>query len=135
MTLTPRQEAYKNNLLEGMNQQSAYIAAGYSANPNTAKVNAARLLTNANFRAEYNKAKDKAAKKAEVCKADVLKRLWLEARGGGDDTASSARVSALDKLAKHFGIYEVDNAQKVPKIETIKINLVRPDGTTQTVDE
>ena len=118
-----------------MSQKDAYVAAGYSSNQQTAEVNSTKLLRNTKFKVEYDKAKAKAADSANLTKADVLTRLWLEAKGDGDDTASSARVSALDKLAKHFGVYEVDNAQRIPKIETIKINLVRPDGTSETVDE
>lgn len=41
---------------------------------------------------------------------------------------------SLERLSKHLGLYEKDNTQKAPKIDSISINLVSTDGKTQQVD-
>jgi len=64
---------YLNNLLKGMGQTDAYVKAGYSNNPRTVKTNASRLLANANFAKYYNKAKQRAANKAEATQARILR--------------------------------------------------------------
>jgi phage terminase small subunit len=43
--LTALQERFKNNILKGMNQTDAYLAAGYKCSWAAARRNAARLMT------------------------------------------------------------------------------------------
>ena len=56
------------------------------------------------------------AKEARVDAAYLIGRLKIEIEGTGKDTNSAARVSAIDKLAKHLGFYSEDNAQRAANI-------------------
>jgi phage terminase small subunit len=70
--LTPLQEKFVNNLLEGMHQDQAYIKAGYKAKGAAARTNASRLLTNANVRAILDKRQKRASDKAEITQQRTL---------------------------------------------------------------
>lgn len=72
--LNPRQEQFKNNLLKGMGEREAYESVeGFVAKGKAAAANASRLLRNANFAAEYDKARKRAANRAEATKARIIK--------------------------------------------------------------
>ena len=73
--LSRLQRRFLNNLLSKKykTQTEAYIAAGYKAKEKAAKVNASRLLTNPNFKTEYDKAIAEAAEKTRVSAERVLK--------------------------------------------------------------
>ncbi len=72
--LSRLQRRFLNNLLsKKYNQAEAYIAAGYKARGKAAKANASRLLTNPDFKAEYDKAIAQAVKKTQVSAERVLK--------------------------------------------------------------
>jgi phage terminase small subunit len=70
--LTPLQEKFVNNLLEGMHQDEAYIKAGYKARGEAARANASRLLTFANVKAALKERQKRAAEKAEVTHQRIL---------------------------------------------------------------
>lgn len=75
--LTPKQEAFCREYLIDLNGTQAAIRAGYSKR--TAKVQAARLLSNANL-SEYMKTlMDKRAERTQVDADWVLKRLLQDA--------------------------------------------------------
>jgi phage terminase small subunit len=72
--LTPLQKRFKNNILSGMNQTDAYLAAGYKCTRSAARRNAARLMmTNADIRNAIEKAQKKAADKAELTHEQILR--------------------------------------------------------------
>lgn len=71
--LSIQQERFKNNILEGMDAKNAYIKAGYKARGVVAEVNASRLLRNAKMKAVLDKARKKAAYKAEITQNRILK--------------------------------------------------------------
>jgi phage terminase small subunit len=74
MALNTRQEQFKNNLLKGMGHQEAYEAVdGYKATGKVAAAAATRLLNNVNFKAVYEREKEKAANAAVVTKERVLR--------------------------------------------------------------
>ena len=75
--MTPKQEAFVREYLVDLNATQAAIRAGY--NPNTAKEQASRLLTNVNVAAAVADAKAKRASELGVDARWVLKRLSLEA--------------------------------------------------------
>ena len=71
--LTPQQEKFVDNLLEGMSQDEAYIKAGYKVRGAAARVNASRLLTNANVSAILEKRRKKVAYEAEISAERILR--------------------------------------------------------------
>jgi phage terminase small subunit len=72
--LTPLQKRFKNNILKGMNQTDAYLAAGYKCTRSAARRNAARLMmTNADIRNGIKEAQKKAADKAELTHERILR--------------------------------------------------------------
>jgi phage terminase small subunit len=70
--LTHLQEKFKNNILQGMNQTDAYLAAGYKCSRSTARRNAARLMTYADILVSIEEGRRKAAYKAEVSQQRIL---------------------------------------------------------------
>ena len=70
--LTPLQEKFVNNLLEGMHQDEAYIKAGYKAKGAAARANASRLLTNDNVKTALKERQKKAAEKVELTQERIL---------------------------------------------------------------
>ena len=101
MELTVRQERFKNNLLQGMDQTTAYENAGYKARGRSAEAAASRLLSNVKFRGEYEKANDMAAERAEVTRARILeeyaKIAFLDPRQFFDEDGNLIPVHDLDK--------------------------------------
>lgn len=75
MALKPRHAKFVAEYLKTSNATQAYLAAGYKATPEVARTCAARLLTNANVRESIRRAKDDAAKAAEINQEWVLRRL------------------------------------------------------------
>lgn len=70
--LTPLQERFVNNILKGMNQTDAYLAAGYKCTRSAARRNAARLMTNADIKTAIEHRRQKAAEKAEISQQRIL---------------------------------------------------------------
>jgi phage terminase small subunit len=73
--LSKLQRAFFNNLLSKKykTQAEAYIAAGYKARGRAAETNASRLLSNAKFKAHYDKAMAKAAETTDINAERVLR--------------------------------------------------------------
>jgi phage terminase small subunit len=70
--LTHFQENFKNNILKGMNQTDAYLAAGYKCSRSAARRNASRLMANADILVAIEESQNKAAFKAEVSQQRIL---------------------------------------------------------------
>jgi len=73
MALSDRQQRFVDEYLIDLNATQAAIRAGYS--PNGAKVQAVRLLSNANVAAQIERRKAKSANKLEITRERVLKEL------------------------------------------------------------
>lgn len=73
MALSDRQQRFVDEYLIDLNATQAAIRAGYS--PNGAKVQAVRLLSNANVAAAVARGKAKAGTKLEITRDRVLKEL------------------------------------------------------------
>jgi phage terminase small subunit len=71
--LTYLQERFVNNLLSGMHQDEAYVVAGYKARGASARVNASRLLTNANIQAALENGRKKASDRAVITAERILR--------------------------------------------------------------
>lgn len=100
-------EAYCCN---GFNATQAAITAGYSEK--TAKSQGGRLLTNVDIKAAIDKFKSKGAERALVTAEDLVRLLYSEAQGLGEDTTSSARTAAIKVLTDFTGGFDA-NTQKV----------------------
>ena len=71
--LSNLQERFKNNILEGMNQTDAYLAAGYKCSRQAANANAVRLIANDSIQKAIKDAREKAADKAEISQERILR--------------------------------------------------------------
>jgi len=107
--LTVKQIAFCNEYIKsGGNQSEAYRQAYNTENmkPETITRNAHELLKNNNITTRIAELKEKAQKRNDVKLDWVIGRLKEIASKNDSD-----RVSALDKLMKHLGGYELDNTQ------------------------
>ncbi len=110
-------EAYCCN---GFNATQAAITAGYSEK--TAESQASRLLTNVKVKAAVDALKAKASKKALVTADDLVRLLYNEAQGLGEDTTSSARTAAIKVLTDFTGGFDA-NVKKVAVATDVVFNM------------
>lgn len=103
MTLRAKQQRFVDEYLLDLNATQAAIRAGYSAR--TAKVQGARLLTNANVEAAVEAGRSRMRKKAQVTQDDVVSGLVEEAKYRGDGASHGARVTAWTQLGKMLGLF------------------------------
>lgn len=112
--LTSKQEAYKNNRIKGMGVSAAYRAA-YEASGMSDKAvskEADILEKDPRIAPEVKVKRKEATEKALVTTEDVVRLLYHEAQGKGEDTSPSARVSALKTLGDFTGGFDA-NTKKV----------------------
>ena len=116
--LSPKQqafvEAYCHN---GFNATQAAITAGYSAK--TARSQGQRLLTKDDIMPSIEAFKEKASQNALVSTQDIVRLLYVEAQGLGEDSTPSARVAALKALTDYTGGFDAN---------TIKQQVSGPNG-------
>jgi len=105
--LTDKQKRFCEEYLIDFNGTQAAIRAGYSKK--TAQQQASRLLSNVVVQDYLSELRGELKERSLVDAQYITEGLKRIAKGG--DT-SSAQVSAYDKLGKHIGYYETDNAQK-----------------------
>ena len=97
--LTALQQRFVNNLLSGMHQDEAYVVAGYRAKEAAARVNASRLLTNANIKAAVAEGRKRASDKAEVTAERILREeMRLAYLDPADLVDENGDILALHKL-------------------------------------
>lgn len=114
--LTAKQAAFVNAYLKTRNATRSAIAAGYSKR--SATTEGPRLLENAGVAKAIAALTLKAAKRAEVTAADVLEGLRREAEGLGEDTCSSARISAWSWLGKALQLF-TENVHHTGEVRVI----------------
>lgn len=110
MSLSDKQAAFVREYLVDANGAAAARRAGYSEN--AARVTASKLLAKPAIKAALAAGQAELAEATGISAQTVVRDLYetyREAREAGD---FGPAVSALDKLAKHTGAYETDNAQK-----------------------
>jgi hypothetical protein len=103
----PKHEAFAQALAKGKNQSDAYVAAGYKAKGASIKVNASRLLTNANIEARVRELQAVAAKKTTDAISweakDIFERLQsLVDRAAADGSWKDA-IDGQKFIARCFG--------------------------------
>lgn len=130
--LTPKQAAFVREYLKDGNGTQAAIRAGYS--PTGAKVEANRLLTNANVSKLLNESQAIVAKKSETEAEWVRRRLKEEADDFSEFASHSARIKALELIGKINGVFEADNAQSRGVVFVGKVELIAPARTIDSAD-
>ncbi len=156
--LNEKQKRFCREYLIDMNGTQAAIRAGYA--PNTAKVQASRLLTNANIDQYLKALKSELAERLNITAERVIEELArigfsnvqdfvddgniirdlkdmhreqiapvagikvIEVVGeSGSKTTTELKfhdkVSALEKLGRHLGIFEKDNNQQKANMPTV----------------
>lgn len=106
-----------------LNGTQAAIRAGYS--PNGADVTAVRLLAQTRIRTEIDKRLAAIAKATETDAQWVRRRLKEEAEDFSEFASHSARVRAIELVAKLNGLFAEDNKQKGGELAAL---LARLDG-------
>ena len=98
--LTPKQERFVEEYLVDLNATAAGKRAGYK------NIDSGRQLVTKSHVLEAIKAKqEKRAKRMSVTQDYVLERLQLEAERNEENSSHAARVSALNLLGKHLGMF------------------------------
>jgi phage terminase small subunit len=110
-------EAYCCN---GFNATQAAITAGYSEK--TAYSQGQRLLKHVEVKEAIKAFKAKACDKALVTADDLVRLLYQEAQGFGEDTTSSARTAAIKVLTDFTGGFDA-NVKKVAVDTDVVFNM------------
>lgn len=100
-----KHELFAQGVAKGLTFTKAYEKAGYEANPDSAKANASRLLTNANVSDRVAELQEMAAQRTLVS----IERLTDELEAARelamrDDKGAAAAVSAVMAKAKLHGL-------------------------------
>jgi phage terminase small subunit len=112
--LTAKQEAYKNNRIQGMGVNESYRAAYACTVMSDKSVSAAagKLEKDDRIAMQLVSARKEAANKALLTTEDVVKGLMVEAQCNGEGSSQSARVSAWKALTDFTGGFD-KNRQKI----------------------
>lgn len=119
--LTGKQDRFVEEYLIDLNATQAAIRAGYSEK--TAAEIGFENLRKPQIAEVIAKSRQKTANKLEITRERVLEEIASIAFEQIKDAdpelnlpSYSDKNSALDKLSKHLGLFEQDNAQKAPTI-------------------
>jgi len=119
--LTPKQAAFVREYLIDHNGTQAAIRAGYSAK--TAKAMAAENLTKPDIAEKVRSATQVVAAKSETDAEWVRRRLKEEADDFSEFASHSARIRAIELIAKINGQFEIDNRQKAEPFSDFILSL------------
>jgi phage terminase small subunit len=124
MPLNPRQLKFVDRYLATGNATQSYIDAGYTRDPEVARRNASRLLTNADVRAAVEAHRAKANADSGITAEWYAARVKLECEREGEGASHSARVSALKLAADLLGVGEKKPADDGKAKEAVPVELV-----------
>ena len=115
--LTPKQEAFVQNIIQGMNQADAYRSAYNCKNmsDNAIYVNASKLAADDKVALRIKELRDQLAKPSIMTAQERLE--WLTQRIDDDEVDINAKLKAIDIMNKMQGEY-------VQKVETELKNSV-----------
>lgn len=144
--LTAKQERFVAEYLIDLNAAAAYRRAGYKSKGEAAKANAARLIANDNVASAIRIAKEKRANDLGIDAKYVLATIKetidrcrqaypvLDRKGEQVVVATPTGdivpafvfdagnvLKGADMLAKHVGLYEVDNDQSRPVTKVVMV--------------
>jgi hypothetical protein len=121
MKLTPKQEAFAQAIVTGVNQSDAYRAAfnvGAKTKPKTVNQAASRLMADSNISARVDKLREPVAKKSQMTLEthleDLLKLRDMAASGNQYSAAITAEVAR----GKASGVH-VERSENTGAIEHI----------------
>ncbi len=123
-----RHERFAQNKAKGMSTGPAYTAAGYKATGNSAEVNGARLLRNAQVRARIAELQNKAAERAIKTIGDIVAQLDEDRARAHANGQAGAAVSATMGQAKILGL--ITNKHHVVGVLTREEALDQLEGLT-----
>ena len=123
-----RHERFAQNKAKGKSTGPAYTAAGYKATGNSAEVNGARLLRNAQVRARIAELQNKAAERTIKTVADIVAQLDEDRDAARERGQISAAVSATMGQAKILGL--ITNKHHVVGVLTHEEALDQLEGLT-----
>ena len=106
--LSAKRQAFVAEYLVDFNATQAALRAGYS--PRGANVTGHRLLMNPNVMAELATGREKQAAQTQITQSDVLKMLEREATAGDFASPNTARIRAIELLAKIHGMLDRQSA-------------------------
>lgn len=121
MSLNDKQEAFVREYLKDFNATQAAIRAGYSQK--TAGSQGFDLLKKPEIQARLKAFQQKAAEATETENEWVRRRLKEEADDFTEFASHSARIKALETVARLNGMFELDNKQKVDPIANLLQDL------------
>lgn len=125
--LTAKQEAFVQNILQGMNQADAYRSAypNQKMSDKTIWESASKLMSNPKVTARLTELRDKLAKPSIM---NAQKRLeWLTQVILNEEESTSDKLRAIDLMNKMDGEYVQKIAAEVQTETTINIELVDDD--------
>jgi phage terminase small subunit len=102
MALTDKQQRFITEYCIDQNGTQAYLRSGYKVSEEVAKVNASRLLTNANIRKAIDDRLAEMASKNGITADYVLKGIKSIADTGERD---NDRLKAYELLGKHLKLF------------------------------
>jgi phage terminase small subunit len=117
--LNERQNKFCLEYLKDFNATQAAKRAGYSER--SAKVTAAKMLTNANLLKRIDELKMKQVKKSELKIDAIIKELMKIgfAKVDGDKIKTCDKLKALEMLGKYLGMFNKEKINVIPKINFI----------------
>jgi phage terminase small subunit len=125
--LTPKQEQFVQNILQGMSQADAYRAAYSCKNmsDNAIYVNASKLAGDAKVALRLKELRDKLAKPSIMSAQERLE--WLTQLIKSEEESTSDKLKAADIMNKMQGEYVQKVEAEVKTETTINIELVDDD--------
>jgi len=111
--LTVKQEAYKNNRIEGIGVSASYKAA-YNCKKMSDKaisVEANKLEQDPRIALELETKRKEAAERSMVTIEDVVNGLLIEAQANGKGSSQSARVAAWKALSDFTGGFDANKVK------------------------
>ena len=125
--LTPKQEAFVQNIIQGMNQADAYRSAYNCKNmsDNAIYVNASKLAADDKVALRIKELRDQLAKPSIMTAQERLE--WLTQRIDDDEVDINAKLKAIDIMNKMQGEYVQKIQAEVKAETTINIELVDDD--------
>ena len=117
--LNERQNKFCLEYLKDFNATQAAKRAGYAER--SAKVTAAKMLTNANLLKRIDELKMKQVKKSELKIEAIIKELMKIgfAKVVGDKIKTCDKLKALEMLGKYLGMFNKEKINVIPKINFI----------------
>ena len=119
--LTPKQEAFVQNIIQGMSQADAYRSAYSCKNmsDNAIYVNASKLVADAKVALRLKELRDELAKPSIMTAQERLE--WLTERIEDDEVDINAKLKAIDIMNKMQGEYvtKVEGNLNVARLEDL----------------